>query len=201
MKNSNALLTQASNLTLTFQCRVQPGEGRFSRMVFPGRNDMKGASADWPDKLQPGSLNCKIDAFPENYVEIVGPGDRIAALDSGRFTPAMTIPADMITNNVLNRPGHPDPRFGMAQAWRVSVRQEDSGETFDAWHVRRVDGTYPPFHGTMELMADRKLRDAHALRDGTRLTITMQAGENLTGGPKAPESGGRSFLRRFGLGG
>lgn len=166
----------ASGLTLTFQCVVQGGEGRFSRLVFPGKNDVANAPADWPELVQPGSLNCRVVEFPHEFDAVAGAGDRIQKLDKagGTFPPVFAIPREDIQNNSVapRHPGH-DPRMGIAQAWRCAVRNEDTGEEFTAWHVRRVDGTYPKFHGVIELVADRKLRDAHALHDDTRLTITM----------------------------
>lgn len=161
-------------LSLVFHAVVQDGEGAFSRMAFPGPDEINGAPADWPgpEKMQPGSLNCRVTKFPWNFRWAAGPGDRIQKLDSGRFTPEFTIPAEMIENNRLE-PDDENPRRGTAQIWRCAVRNEDTGEDFEAWHVRRVDGYYPPFHGIIELMADRKLRDAHKLKNGTPLTITM----------------------------
>lgn len=161
-------------LSLTFRAVVQDGEGRYSRMTFPGPEQVAGAPADWPGpgKMQPGSLNCKITSSPADLNEQAGKGDRVQALDSGQFDPEFVIPGELIENNCL-RPIPGAPRRGCAQVWRCAVRNEETGETFSAWHVRRIDGTYPPFHGIMELMADRKLRDAHGLKNGTPITITM----------------------------
>jgi hypothetical protein len=168
-------LPEKGCLQLTFRCVVQAGESRFSRMEFPGKAQLSQASQDWPDSPCPGSLNCCVTEFPADLHKLAGAGDRIQKLDKGvMFTPEFSIPRELIKNNVV-RPRSPgdDPRMGIAQAWRCAVRNEDTGECFTAWHVRRVDGTYPPFHGIIELMADRKLRDAHKLKDGTPLTITM----------------------------
>ncbi|MCB9991629.1 MAG: hypothetical protein H6867_09745 [Rhodospirillales bacterium] len=169
-------------LSLTFKCVVQDGEGAFSRMVFPGRKDVPDAPEDWPGpkQMQPGSLNCRVVEFPDDFYDLVGEGDRIAALDTGHFEPEFRIPRELIKNNRVG-PYAPDhnPDMGIAQVWRCAVRNDDTGEEFDAWHSRRIDGTYPPFHKIIELMADRKLRDAHKLENGTNLTITMYSKAQL----------------------
>lgn len=177
MADATATQVQAEPLALIFEAEVRKGEGRFSRMVFPNRNEIDGKPEVWPETPQPGSLNCTITKFPDNFAEAAGPGDRIAALDTGIFTPAMEIPRDDIENNVV-RPWGPEDnqRKGIAQVWQCAVTNLDTGEEFEALHVRRIDGSYPPFHGVMELMADRKLRDAHDLKDGTRLQIKMFKG-------------------------
>lgn len=144
-------------LHLRFRASVQDGEGAFGKIRFPGRTEMlesplctDGAenfrpSADWPEELCPGSMNCRVIQFPENFSEIVGKGDRIAALDhTHKFKPEFCIPKDAIENNRVGRFPHPDiPRMGIAQAWKCVVTNENTGEQFGAWHVRRVDGTYP----------------------------------------------------------
>tara|TARA_R110002124_G_scaffold287365_1_gene474264 strand:+ start:197763 stop:198371 length:609 start_codon:yes stop_codon:yes gene_type:complete len=175
-----------NTLCLTFKAVVQPGEGRFSRMIFPGRDQIEGAPEDWPlatstepGHIEPGSLNCVITEFPDDLDSLAGEGDRVAKLDTGMFTPTFSIPRDAIEKNVVAPWDENDnQRKGIAQAWRCVVTNEDTQETFDAWHVRRIDGTYPPFHGILELMADRKLRDAHGLQDGTPITIKMYKGQD-----------------------
>ena len=178
-------MTDNNDVYLEFKAVVQDGEGAFSRMVFPGRDEINGAPADWPlatgtkeGHLQPGSMNCRVTSFPDNFNKLAGKGDRIAALDSGQFTPVFEIPREAIKNNRV-APWGPacNQRMGIAQAWRCVVTNEDTKEEFNAWHVRRIDGTYPPFHGIIELMADRKLRDAHKLENGTPITIKMYKGE------------------------
>ncbi len=167
-------LGPAERLHLTFHCVVQAGEGRFSRMVFPGRAALGDEAKDWPVEPCPGSLNCKILTFPDNFNQLAGDGDRIEKLDHGIFVPEFSIPREAILNNRVGPHGPNDnPRMGIAQAWKCAVQNDDTGERFDAWHVRRIDGTYPVFHGTIELMADRKLRASHQLNDNTPLTITM----------------------------
>lgn len=159
---------------LEFNAVVQSGEGRFSRMVFPGRSSVDNAPEDWPETVQRGSLNCKVTNFPAEFAAVAGRGDRIAALDKGRFEPEFAIPRDQIKNNGLAPMGIFDnKKKGNAQAWRCQVMNLETGEVFDAWHVRRIDGSYPKFHDTIELMADRKLRDAHQLKDGTKIKIKM----------------------------
>ena len=173
---------KAGDLSLVFHATVQSGEGRFSRMVFPTKKELEGIESApdcWPEKIQPGSMNCRVTAFPDNLYDLAGEGDRIATLDAGKFTPDGRIPREMIENNVVRPYPGGNPDMGIAQVWRCSVTNENTGETFDALHVRRIDGTYPPFHGIIELMADRKLRDAHNLKDGTPLTIRMYSKATL----------------------
>lgn len=103
-------------LHLRFRASVQDGEGAFGKIRFPGRTEMlesplctDGAenfrpSADWPEELCPGSMNCRVIQFPENFSEIVGKGDRIAALDhTHKFKPEFCIPKDAIENNRVGR--------------------------------------------------------------------------------------------------
>ena len=179
-------------LCLSFLAVVQDGEGAFSRMRFPGQTQMKAIAAandtlenvkpaaQWPEELCPGSMNCQVTDFPLDFDELAGEGDRIAKLDSGVFTPEFCIPKDEIENNRVGRFPVPGiPRMGVAQVWHCVVSPEKKGmfskrpKPFHAWHVRRVDGTYPPFHGIVELMSDRKMRDAYGLQNGTRLKIDM----------------------------
>jgi len=195
-------MPQQNKAYLEFQAVVQVGEGMFSRMVFPGRDEIKGAPSDWPLRtseaeghLQPGSMNCKITSFPDDFNAVAGAGDRIAALDSGHFTPVFSIPREAIKNNRVGPWGADDnQRKGIAQAWRCVVTKNDTQEEFNAWHVRRIDGTYPPFHGIIELMADRKLRDAHGLEDGTAITIKMYKGEQ---GQDNAQQQPKNWLQKF----
>lgn len=161
-------------LSLTFKCAAESGEGRFSRMRFPGRDSVPEAPEDWPGpgQMAPGSLNCRIQEFPADFDNIAGAGDRIQKLDSGYFIPEFSIPGELIQNNALS-PTQENPQRGIAQIWRCRVYNEDSRESFNAWHVRRIDGSYPAYHDVIELMADRNLRKAHNIQDGTPLTITM----------------------------
>jgi hypothetical protein len=167
-------INDEKRLSLTFKAVVQVGEGRFSNMAFPGRGELKAKPECWPIELQPGSLNCKITEFPDDFYDLAGEGDRIEALDHGRFKPEFRIPRQAIKNNVV-RPydKHDNQEKGIAQVWRCLVTNEDTGQAFEAFHVRRIDGSYPPFHGIMELMSDKHLRDCFDLKDGTNLTIKM----------------------------
>ena len=179
-----AELDPADRLSLTFRCAVQRGEGRFSAMLFPGRDQLLDQlgddAADWPETPCPGSLNCSIVTFPQNLDALAGPGDRIQKLDSGLFAPEFSIPRKSILNNRVGPSGPGEnPRMGIAQAWHCAVRNEETGEAFHAWHVRRIDGTYPKFHNIIELMADRRLRTSHGLNDNTPLTITMYSKKQL----------------------
>ena len=170
----SSLLDDAQRLVLEFKTVVQNGEGRFSKMVFPGRGDLKGNPECWPEKLQPGSLNCKITGFPKDFHTLAGQGDRIEALDHGRFSPEFKIPRESIKNNVVKPYSKKDNQEkGVAQVWRCIVRNDNSGEQFEAFHVRRIDGSYPKFHDIMELMSDKHLRNQYNLEDGTALTIKM----------------------------
>lgn len=184
-------IKQKQRTHLQFRAVVQNGEGAFNKMRFPGRTEMlesplclDGAenfkpSKDWPEDLCPGSMNCRIIEFPKNFAEVVGEGDRIAALDTTQtFIPEFCIPKDAIENNRVGHFPNPDrPRMGIAQAWKCVVTNERTGEKFDAWHVRRVDGTYPPFHGIIELMSDKRMRDVYGLENGTEIAIDMYSAE------------------------
>ena len=178
-QNSNTQPTwdEKGRLCLEFRCSVQDGENAFSRMVFPGRDVVKNAPHDWPAKtggLCSGSLNCRVIDFPADYYDVVGDGDRIAALDTtDSFLPEFEIARDAIKNNRVGMGEPAESRMGIARVWRCAVTNMDSGETFSAWHSRRIDGTYPPFHGIIELVSDRHLRKSHNLENGTELRIQM----------------------------
>ena len=172
--SKNSGLVKAEPLTLTFRCVTQDGFGSFSNMIFPGRHELAGAPDDWPETLEKGSLNCRVIDFPENFDEIAGPGRGILKLDQGLFAPAFTIPHDAIQRNRL-KPNAQEPLKGMAQVWRCVVTNETTQQTFNVFHVRRIDES-SPYDGVIELMSDKHLRCAHNLQenDGTVLRIEMQ---------------------------
>jgi hypothetical protein len=183
------------SLSLCFHAVVEDGEGRFSRMSFPGRNELLAVQStldasenhrphpQWPVKLFDGSMNCRITSFPDEFAAVAYAGDRIAALDTGHFTPAFSIPRAMIAGNNIRPYGADDnQRKGIAQVWRCAVTNENTGATFQAWHVRRVDGTYPKFHEIIELMSDVKMRKEHGLESGTPIKIEMFKGAAFNNG-------------------
>ena len=160
----NALPDKDQRLHLRFKAVVQDGLGRYSRLEFPGKASLlklnKSGCKDWPEQLCRGSLNCGITDFPAHFNRVAGKGDGLQKLDKGTFTPEFGIPGDMIKGNQL----------GVANVWKCVVTNDNTREHFDAWHVRRVGASY---HDIMELMSDKKMRDAYGLKTGTPVTIDM----------------------------
>lgn len=151
-------------LHLQFKAVVQDGFGSYSRLVFPGRSALlkrnKSGCNDWPEELCRGSLNCGITEFPAHFNRVAGKGYGIQKLDKGPFTPEFSIPGDMIKGNQL----------GVANVWKCVVKNDNTQEQFNAWHVRRVGACYLEI---MELMSDKRMRDAYGLKTGTPLTVDM----------------------------
>lgn len=169
-ENSNS--EQKGQLRLVFQGVVQSGMGMYSELSFPGPDEIARAPSDWPDPetMQPGSLNIAITEYPDNLENLTGVTNRITGLDNGHFQPEFSIPAASIGANALMPRNGGDPKRGIAQIWRCNVENQDTGEKFDAWVVRRIGSAY---YNILELMADRKLRDTHNLEDGTPVTLTV----------------------------
>ena len=46
--------------SLRFKGTVISGIGKYSELVFPDRDEFRGAPEDWPEGLQEGSLNVRI---------------------------------------------------------------------------------------------------------------------------------------------
>ena len=180
--------TKAARPYLEFKVMVANGFGSFSRLIFPGKTQLineapKDTSEnftptdEWPEKLCQGSLNCKVTEFPDNFQEAVGDGQGIGAFDNGLYTPAFSIPHDMIGGNQFG-PTSENPRKGIGQVWDCTVTKHHStaDNQFSAWHLRRVVGNTSGYLDVIELVSDRRLREAHALETGMEMTLKMHLG-------------------------
>lgn len=170
VETHNVLPDRDQRLHLRFKAVVQDGYGSYSRLVFPGKSALlkliKKGCHDWPEQLCQGSLNCGVTEFPANFNKVAGKGEGLQKLDKGSFTPEFGIPSSMIKGNQL----------GIANVWKCVVTNDNTQEQFDAWHVRRVGASYLEI---MELMSDKRMRDAYGLKTGTPLTIDMWSGPQL----------------------
>lgn len=154
---------------LVFAGEVKRGKGRYSEMTIPGRNLLKSAPRDWPESLCPGSLNVRINTYPNGFVHRCG-GSDITALDLGRFAPALEIPRNLITKNYLV-PTESCPRGGNAQVWRATLTVHGSGAARACWVLRRFASTLTQ---DLELVSDVHLRTVLGLLDGTRVRVEME---------------------------
>lgn len=175
---------------LVFECTIGSGMGMYSQLSFPTHEEMPGLPADWPDRMFKGSLNAAVDKYPDEF-ERLGKGLEVQKLDNKTFPPALTIPQGAIGNNTLApRPGMPER--GAAQAWRARIEVEGrAGATADVWAVRRIGSAY---YDIIELMSEKKLRDALGLQNGDKIRLTLFAGQSQPQATAAPRP--RSFLRR-----
>jgi len=82
---------------LQFVGKVIKGCGKFSELIVPGKADLPVKIRDWPDKIEPGTLNVHIkdSDFPQKYIdEFHSTGT--ACLDTRRFQPEAELPFDAI---------------------------------------------------------------------------------------------------------
>lgn len=167
--------------TLVFEARITDGMGMYSELKFPTRSELfnnqaTAAQVEWLDSIQPGSLNITVDrdGYPAQ-IEDLGKGYNVQKLDNGLFPPELVIAQSKIGNNSI-RPYAGAPERGAAQVWPCTVEKLDTHETFNAFAVRRIGSAYSD---VIELMADRKLRDAHGLKTGTPVRLTLHSGRNV----------------------
>ena len=161
--------------TLIFQGTVNTGIGKHVNLVIPGRNTLADAPADWPEILQPGSLNILIhnNGYPAEFAQLQ-PDKKVKNLDSKRFVPAFTIPHDQMQNNLL-KPCAEMPDKGTAQVWRATLRLEANSVSHTAWVHRRLGSG---IGRQLELVSDIHLRNALSLEDGMEITVELQYKEN-----------------------
>src|SRR5579864_2278903 len=88
---SRCKLNLSSVDEIIFEGVVSKGIGRFAaQLVVPGRGVLSEPPLEWPERLHPGSLNVRIDKYPEALARH-GLPNRIDVLDTSRFRPVFEI--------------------------------------------------------------------------------------------------------------
>ena len=161
--------------TLTFKGTVYPGVGKHANLVIPGRKDLANGPPDWPEHLQPGSLNILIhdSGYPAEFAQFQ-PDMKVKNLDSKQFTPALTIPHDQMQGNRL-KPSADMPDKGTAQVWRAIVLFEANSVSHAVWVHRRLGSQVCK---QLELISKIHLRNTLSLEDGMEVTVELQYEES-----------------------
>jgi len=149
---------------LRFIGKVIKGAGKFSEeIILPGNADIPGLIRDWPDKMQPGTLNVLMETsgFPSRYIEEFGDTET-RHLDSRRFKAEVELPHYKIGNNTLSPKIGERPDKGNAQIWRANLTKIESGASVQCWVLRRICSKMPY---RLECVAGMKLRDILSLRE------------------------------------
>ena len=154
-------MSEVSPDTLLFIGKAIEGSGRFSKdLIVPGNSEIPGLIRDWPDELEPGSLNVLIDktGFPEEFESKFG--QRTEGFDERRFIPEAELHHSQIGNNTLApKPGEREDK-GNAQIWRANLTKIESGQSLQCWVLRRI-GSIMPYR--LECVAGVKLREILSL--------------------------------------
>ena len=152
---------------LKFVGIVTTGISRHSELIVPGRRDLRAAPHDWPEVLFPGSLNVRVEKYPEALRQH-GLANRIAHLDTGRFRPTFEILRNELRNNQLGpRPGV--PRGGDAQVWRARIDTLDGSLSLPCWALRRFGSRVGE---QLEFVAARRLRGL-GLEENQRIAVSL----------------------------
>jgi hypothetical protein len=168
--------TRCSMRSFIFTGKVQSNMGRFANEItLPSRSNASVCPPDWPSRIEPGTLNVRIDAdgFPTSFNEI-GSSDGLKKLDEGRFAPAFVIPHDAIRGNTLP-PKSNRPLRGTGQAWRARITVCGTGASHECWMFRRIGST---LRDQIELVSEQRIRSVLNLnQDGTPVTVEIIEGE------------------------
>jgi hypothetical protein len=141
---------------LIFIGNVVNGCGKHVELVVPGRNEISGAPADWPERLCPRSLNLLVSVYPPEFAAR-SIAKTAKSLDTSGFLPEFRIPQAAMKNNKLTP--LPDMRDrGAAQVWRATL--EANGQTRPCWVLRRFGSGLDK---AIELVSETKLRDELSL--------------------------------------
>ncbi len=149
--------------------------------MFPGRDDLIVAPADWPTRLAPGTLSIDVGGLPDDFAEI-GDGEGLAKLDHGNFTPALAIPQRKIAGNTL-KPDPDHPTRGFAQVWRAELQVLANGQATKCWMLRIIGSEA---EARLELVAEESLRDRLGLCEGTPVKVTVWEAQS-DWKPKSPD--------------
>lgn len=136
---------------------VVNGIGKHVELVVPGRNEISGAPADWPERLCPGSLNLLVSAYPAEFAAR-RVSESTKSLDIVGFLPAFTIPRTAMKNNKLT-PLRETPNRGAAQVWRATL--DVNGQAYACWVLRRFGSGLDK---VIELVSEMKLSDKLSLQ-------------------------------------
>lgn len=158
---------------LEFKGKVIKGSGCFSKQLHvPGEQDIPGLIRDWPDEIQPGTLNVLIDdsGWPEDYLAKFG--KETNSLDLRQFQPEVELHHNKIGSNTLAPQGGEREDKGNAQIWRSHLTKIESGESVQCWVLRRIGSRMPH---RLECVAGEKIRTVLELpeerNDAVRLVI------------------------------
>lgn len=156
--------------SLVFHGFVKSGGGRFSNeLVVPGASKSSVIIRDWPERLQPGTLNVRVDRFPDTYVQKFGQPD-IRHLDSRMFLPEAELHHSEIANNTI-RPQLGQPDRGNAQIWRALLTKLESCFQVQCWVLRRIGSNLSV---DLELVSGSHLRNALSLSDNDRIAVEVE---------------------------
>lgn len=153
---------------MRFKGKITDGIGKHVELVVPGREDLESAPADWPVKLQPGSLNILVDTsgYPEAFVSMPL-GCSVANLDDDCLPPVFQIPRDKMHNNKLT-PTPESPRRGTGQVWRATLTTDMV--KIDCWVLRRIGSG---FVDKLELVSHEHLRNTYNLQNDQHVTVIL----------------------------
>jgi CTP-dependent riboflavin kinase len=155
---------------LTFKGRVIRGVGRFAaELIVPGASRVSAKIRDWPESMQPGTLNVRLSSSPDKYLAAFG-ALSVQALDTRIFRPEAEIPLEEIQNNTLS-PTQNAPDRGNAQIWRVTLKAGRTGFERRCWVLRRIGSGLTR---DLELVAGEHLRSELALEDGDEVTLILE---------------------------
>ena len=156
---------------LVFQGIVARGAEKFGEeLVVPGSADLPVAIEDWPENLEPGTLNVKIKDYPPSFLEAFGSNADVKHLDTRRFEPEVELPYDAIENNTL--PPTPDfPDKGRAQIWRAKLGSGGNSEGQLCWVLRRIGSGYA---NVLECVAGVHLRTTLGVENGDVVSLAME---------------------------
>jgi len=158
---------------LIFHGYVAPGMGKHNELGIPGRLLISAtAPTDWPERLQPGSLNIRLfaDRIPREF-SAHGLPPTVTSLDAGRFQPEFEIPQARIANNTIAPDRVRGPRGGDAQVWRAFL--SDEGRALDipqAWVLRRFGSQVGE---QLELVSGSRLRDTPGIENDRVVAVRI----------------------------
>lgn len=156
-----------ASISLVFGGVVTSGIGAHHKLFVPGRLLLPSAPRDWPEVLQPGSLNVRIAEYPKGFAQH-GLRNSVRELDKSAFAPAFKIERERLIGNTL----HPTPRMprgGEAQVWRSRLSIEKLQLEIDCWVLRRLGSRVDE---QLEIVHRDKLRDL-GLEDDLRVEVTI----------------------------